>query len=166
MPLFWRHGCRATIGILGELIMNLFEIETFQSRFHYSFCVEDLARAHHFYVGVLGCVEGRSTETWFDVNLEGHELSIHHGTPIKTQRTGLVDGVKVPMPHIGLVLCYDAWDKFIDRLQANDWPFIVEPQTRFSGMPGEQRTAFVEDKDGNAIEFKGFASISKLFANN
>jgi uncharacterized protein len=166
MPLFWRHGCRARTGIVGELIMTSSEDETFQSRFHYSFCVEDLARAHRFYVGILGCAEGRSAETWFDINLEGHELSIHLGTPIKTTRTGLVDGIKVPMPHIGLVLCYPAWDRLIDRLQAHGWSFIVEPQTRFVGMPGEQRTAFIEDEDGNAIEFKGFRSLANLFASN
>jgi uncharacterized protein len=151
---------------MGKLTMAQPNDETFQSRFHYSFCVADLARARRFYVEILGCAEGRSAETWFDVDLEGHELSIHLGAPVKTERTGLVDGVKVPMPHIGLVLSYSSWDRLIGRLQANNWKFVVEPQTRFAGKPGEQRTAFIEDEDGNAIEFKGFRSLSSLFASN
>jgi uncharacterized protein len=137
---------------------------SFPSRFHYSFYVADLERAHRFYVGILDCGEGRKSDGWFDVNLEGHELSIHLGTPIKTERTGLVDGINVPMPHIGLVLCYPAWDRIIHKLRASNWPFVVPPQTRFLGQTGEQKTAFIEDEDGNAIELKGFSSVENIFA--
>ena len=34
--------------------------------FHLSFNVRDLDLARQFYSGVLGCTEGRSTDTWVD----------------------------------------------------------------------------------------------------
>ncbi|MHC4959641.1 MAG: VOC family protein, partial [Planctomycetota bacterium] len=35
---------------------------------------------------------------------------------------------------------------------------------RFAGLPGEQRTLFVLDPAGNALEFKAFRDPAALFA--
>jgi len=37
-----------------------------KSLFHFAFNVTDLHEARRFYGGVLGCQEGRSTDTWVD----------------------------------------------------------------------------------------------------
>jgi len=37
-----------------------------RSLFHLAFHVTDLDEARRFYGGVLGCTEGRSTDTWVD----------------------------------------------------------------------------------------------------
>ena len=42
--------------------------------------------------------------------------------------------------------------------------FVIEPQVRFKGLPGEQATMFFLDPSGNALEFKSFADPSQLFA--
>ena len=42
--------------------------------------------------------------------------------------------------------------------------FIIEPKVRFAGQPGEQRTMFLQDPSGNAIEFKAFQNLDSLFA--
>jgi extradiol dioxygenase family protein len=42
--------------------------------------------------------------------------------------------------------------------------FIIEPQVRFKGQPGEQATMFFLDPSGNALEFKAFADDSMVFA--
>lgn len=34
--------------------------------FHYAFKVKDIESTRNFYVDILGCEEGRSTETWID----------------------------------------------------------------------------------------------------
>src|SRR5262249_14894097 len=70
--------------------------------FHLAFNVTDLDEARHFYAGVLGCTEGRSTDTWVDFDFHGHQLSLHLGEPFKTAATGRVGDVLVPMPHFGL----------------------------------------------------------------
>jgi hypothetical protein len=40
----------------------------------------------------------------------------------------------------------------------------VQPQTRYAGLPGEQKTMFVLDYSNNPIEFKAFKVESKMFA--
>ena len=45
--------------------------------FHLAFPVDDLAAARDFYVSVLGCAEGRSSDEWIDFNLFGHQIVAH-----------------------------------------------------------------------------------------
>ena len=51
-----------------------------------------------------------------------------------------------------------------DRLRSVNARFIIEPDIRFEGEPGEQATFFVLDPSGNALEFKAFADDAMLFA--
>jgi hypothetical protein len=131
--------------------------------FHLAFHVTDLDAARRFYGGVLGCREGRSTATWVDFDLFGHQLSLHLGQPWTTARTGLVGEHRVPMPHFGVVLLLPEWRRLADRLQAAGVEFVLEPQVRYPGQPGEQWTMFFCDPCGNPIEVKGFASLDGLY---
>ena len=56
--------------------------------FHLAINVHDLDEARSFYGGVLGCTEGRSTQTWVDYDFFGHQLSLHLGPILKTENTG------------------------------------------------------------------------------
>ena len=135
-----------------------------KSLFHLAFNVTDLELARRFYAGVLGCTEGRSTDTWVDFDFFGHQLSLHLGPPFKTERTGHVGDQLVPMPHFGLVLALPDWQAMAARLQAARTDFILAPQARFEGQPGEQWTMFFCDPFGNPIEIKGFRSLDTLYA--
>jgi extradiol dioxygenase family protein len=42
--------------------------------------------------------------------------------------------------------------------------FVIEPYVRFKGEVGEQATMFLLDPCGNALEFKAFKDIGRLFA--
>ena len=75
-----------------------------------------------------------------------------------------VDGDQVPVRHFGCVLDMDAWRRLRDRLTEHEVEFIVGPRVRFEGRPGEQATLFIRDPSGNALEFKAFADLSRLFA--
>ena len=134
------------------------------SFFHLAFNVTDLEVARDFYVDVLGCIEGRRTDTWVDVSLFGHQLSMHLGPPFTTQNTGHVGEHLVPMPHFGLVLQMPDWQAMRDRLQAHGVAMVLEPHLRFAGESGEQATLFFRDPFGNPIEVKGFANWSEVFA--
>lgn len=134
------------------------------SLFHLAFHVTDLNEARRFYGGVLGCTEGRSTDTWVDFDFHGHQLSLHLGQPFKTERTGRVGDQLVPMPHFGLVLELPEWQAMADRLRAAGTDFVLEPQVRYAGQPGEQWTMFFCDPFGNPIEVKGFATLDGLYA--
>lgn len=135
-----------------------------RSLFHFAFHVTDLDEARRFYGGVLGCTEGRSTDTWVDFDFFSHQISLHLGEPLKTTLTGRVGDHLVPMPHLGLVLPLPAWRELADRLRAAGTAFVLEPQLRFEGQPGEQWTMFFCDPCGNPIEVKGFASLDHLYA--
>ncbi len=134
------------------------------SYFHLAFNVTDLDAARHFYGNVLGCREGRSTDTWVDFDWFGHQLSLHLGEPFKTESTGHVGDHLVPMPHFGVILTLPDWQQTAARLQAAGTAFVIEPQVRFAGQPGEQWTMFFRDPFGNPIEIKGFASLGAVFA--
>ena len=131
--------------------------------FHLAFHVHDLDIARRFYGGLLGCEEGRSTDTWVDYNFFGHQVSMHLGPPFATTDTGRVGDHRVPMPHFGVVLDLPTWRALADRLQTAKLDFLLEPQVRFEGQPGEQWTMFFRDPSGNPIEIKGFRSMGAVF---
>lgn len=135
-----------------------------KNAFHLAFNVTDLNQARRFYGGVLGCTEGRSTATWVDFDFFGHQLSLHLGEPFKTANTGHVGDHLVPMPHFGLVLALPDWLALAKRLEATQIDFILPPQVRFEGEPGEQWTLFFRDPCGNPIEIKGFRSLDAIHA--
>jgi extradiol dioxygenase family protein len=135
-------------------------------RFHLSFHVTDLSLARTFYAQALGCIEGRSTATWVDFDCFGHQLSMHLGEPFKTTLTGLVDGVRVPMPHFGLCLSFDDWLTMVQRLDAAHVTYVLPPHIRYADQAGEQGTLFILDPFGNPIEIKGFKDFAKVFASS
>ena len=132
--------------------------------FHLAIHVTDLNAARQFYGGVLGCTEGRSTATWVDFDFFGHQLSLHLGQPFATTNTGRVGDDWVPMPHFGLVLELADWRALADRLTTAAIDFVLPPQVRFAGEPGEQWILFFLDPSGNPIEVKGFASLDAVYA--
>ncbi|MFG6138728.1 MULTISPECIES: VOC family protein [Halomonas] len=137
--------------------------------FHLAMPVRDLAEARRFYGDLLGCPEGRSSDTWIDFDLYGHQFVCHLDpslgeSPRDTHRNP-VDGHGVPVPHFGVVLEMDDWEALVDRLTHAGIRFEIEPYVRFAGEPGEQATMFFRDPSGNAIEFKAFRDIEgQLFA--
>ena len=132
-------------------------------RFHLAMPVDDLAAAHRFYGETLGLEQGRSSDTWIDWNLHGHQF-VTHLAP-KTERvSNPVDGHDVPVPHFGLVLTVDDFHTLADKLKAAGTKFVIEPYVRFKGERGEQWTMFLLDPAGNALEFKAFADDSQVFA--
>ena len=133
-------------------------------RFHLAVPVDDLTAARQFYGQVLGLAQGRSSDTWIDWNLHGHQF-VTHLAPERAQRIhNPVDGHDVPVPHFGLILTVPAFEQLADRLRAAGTTFVIEPYVRFQGQTGEQWTMFLLDPAGNALEFKAFADDSQVFA--
>ncbi len=134
------------------------------SIFHLAINVTNLAEARAFYGDLLGCSEGRSTDTWVDFNFFGHQISLHLGVPFETRATGKVGDHMVQMPHLGVVLPMDEWQPLADKLTAAKIDFVIPPVLRFAGQAGEQSTMFFNDPSGNPIEIKGFADMDAVFA--
>ena len=156
--------------------------------FHVALPVRDLPAARAFYRGTLGLREGRvdpaDPPRWVDFDLYGHQFVIHQVAPAGNGQVrrgevrgggaagadpiagrNAVDGDAVPVPHCGAVLEIPEWTALADRLTAAGVEFVIPPKTRFAGTPGEQRTMFLRDPSGNALEFKAFADVERqLFA--
>ncbi len=132
--------------------------------FHLAFPVDDLAAARGFYGGILGCAEGRSSGQWVDFDFFGHQIVTHLIVGGGDAGSNPVDGHKVPVPHFGVVLTMEQFELLATRLELAGVVFGIAPYTRFAGEAGEQKTMFVRDPAGNALEFKAFANDAMLFA--
>ncbi len=134
-------------------------------RFHLAFPVRDLAEARAFYGTLLGCPEGRSSPEWIDFDFYGHQIVAHLSPDEAGHRnTSAVDGEDVPVRHFGAILTLPEWQEMVTKLEGAKIKFVIEPQIRFQGEPGEQATMFFLDPSGNAIEFKAFADDAMVFA--
>ncbi|MBP6546182.1 MAG: VOC family protein [Phenylobacterium sp.] len=134
-------------------------------RFHLAFPVRDLEEARAFYGALLGCPEGRSSPDWIDFDFYGHQIVAHLSPDeVGHKATSAVDGEDVPVRHFGAILTLPQWEEMAAKLKAANIRFIIEPQIRFKGEPGEQATLFFLDPSGNALEFKAFADDAMVFA--
>lgn len=132
--------------------------------FHLAFPVDDLAATRRFYVELLGCRVGRSSDHWIDFDFFGHQITAHLSPgEASAARTNPVDGDQVPVRHFGAILPWEDWHQMADRLRGRI-AFLIEPHVRFRGEVGEQATMFFLDPSGNAIELKSFQDESQIFA--
>tara|TARA_Y100001954_G_C15263949_1_gene338748 strand:+ start:104 stop:517 length:414 start_codon:yes stop_codon:yes gene_type:complete len=129
--------------------------------FHLAIPVSNIAEAKEFYGDKLGFAEGRSDDHWIDYDFFGHQLVCHIGE--SSSFSNDVDGKEVPIPHFGIVLEWNDFDNFSEKVRSNGINFIIEPYIRFKGLPGEQKTMFFKDPFGNALEFKSFKQDSQIF---
>lgn len=137
--------------------------------FHVAIPVRDLSESRQFYSEILGCEEGRSAENWVDFNLFGHQFVCHLNPNMRKNHQlephyNAVDGHGVPVPHYGVVLEMDDWERLAKKLKEHEISFVIEPYIRFKGEVGEQATMFFLDPSGNALEFKAFKQMGQLFA--
>ncbi len=131
--------------------------------FHHAFLVRDLAAARNFYGDLLGCREGRSEPTWVDFDFFGHQISLHLGEPAISATRGEVDGIEVPMPHFGVILDWNAFDALATRLMDAGTAFVIPPRSRYEDQLAEQKTLFLLDPSGNALEFKAFKNPEAIY---
>ena len=75
-----------------------------------------------------------------------------------------VDDDDIPIPHFGVVLDWEGFDKLKEDLQEKNFNFYLKPKIRFEGKAGEQATMFIKDPSNNAIEFKAFRDVGNLFS--
>lgn len=133
-------------------------------RFHLAFPVTDLNQAKEFYINILGCELGRTSDKWLDFNLYGHQIVAHYNSVMPHCPTGDVDGKQVPTQHFGVLLDRDSWQELADKLTEKNIEFLIPPHIRFEGEVGEQATMFIQDPSGNGLEFKSFANDEDVFA--
>lgn len=133
--------------------------------FHLAIPVKDLDKTKSFYVHYLDCVIGRQTDKWCDLNFFGHQLTLHLKIDeVKKISTNKVEKHQIPVRHFGIILSMKDWDNLSEKLQKENFNFIVKPHIRFKGEIGEQATMFFLDPSYNALEFKAFNNKEQIFA--
>ena len=133
--------------------------------FHLAIPVNNIEESRYFYTNILGFKEGRSNDKWVDYNFFGHQLVIHLDIQKSiSKKFNSVDGHQVPVPHFGVVLDWEEWQLFSEKIKKLKINFLIKPYIRFQGKVGEQATMFFLDPSGNALEFKSFRNPDQLFA--
>ena len=140
-------------------------LDEFQGRpsFHLAFPVRYLDETRAFYVDILGCKVGRSSDTWIDLNFFGFQITAHLANVV-AQSSNSVDEHDIPVPHFGLIMDWDDWHRAVDHMAYIGVEFRVQPHVRFKGEVGEQATFFLADPSGNCLEFKAFKRPGDVFA--
>ena len=123
--------------------------------FHLAVPAGDLSIATNFYEKILGCKLGNREEgKWIDVDFWGNELTLHKTQMKLPNERHDVDMGNVPVPHFGVHLKKEVFNKIKENLKANNIKYIDEPYVRFKGRKEEQETFFIEDPHGNILELK------------
>ena len=123
--------------------------------FHLAVPAGDLSIATNFYEKILGCKLGNKEDgKWIDVDFWGNELTLHKTQMKLPNERHDVDMGNVPVPHFGVHLKKDVFNKIKENLKANNIKYLDEPYTRFKGRKEEQETFFIEDPHGNILELK------------
>ena len=80
--------------------------------FHLAIPVSNLQKSKNFYINILGCTIGRSSEQWIDLNFFQHQLVLHLSKKMINSNSNKVDNKKIPVPHFGVILeCHIAGSK-------------------------------------------------------
>ena len=123
--------------------------------FHLAVPAGDLGIATKFYVDVLGCKLGNREEgKWVDVDFWGNELTLHKTEMKLPNERHDVDMGNVSVPHFGVHLDKNIFNKIKENLQSNNINYLDEPYIRFKGKKEEQETFFIKDPHGNILELK------------
>jgi extradiol dioxygenase family protein len=129
-----------------------------QPLFHLAFPVTDIAQTKAFYAEGLGCKVGRENANSVILNLCGHQLVAHLTHEPLTPQRGIYPR------HFGLIFTAEAdWEDLLTRSQQHELKFYQEPKYRFTGLPLEHRTFFLEDPFHNLMEFKYYAHPTAIF---
>jgi len=132
--------------------------------FHLAFPVANIKTTKKWYKEILGCIVGRESDSWVDLNLFGHQIVAHLVNENKQIKSNEVDGKEIPAFHFGVILEWKDWEILSERLVKIGVEFVVKPHIRFKGEIGEQATMFFKDPSGNHLEFKAFQSDDSIFA--
>ena len=123
--------------------------------FHLAVPAGDLSLAINFYEKILGCKLGNREEgKWIDVDFWGNELTLHKTNMKLPNERHDVDMGNVPVPHFGVHLDKNVFNKIKENLKANNIQYLDEPYIRFKGREEEQETFFIKDPHGNILELK------------
>jgi extradiol dioxygenase family protein len=117
------------------------------SLFHLSLPIKYFEETRFFYCDLLNGVQEKTTLDWFNVNLEGHQLTFH-----------LLPKEVISSRHLhwGLIISWDGFHTIFDHLKKHNVPFTLLPDYQETGTPAERVKMVFTDPSNYLIEFKAY----------
>ena len=110
------------------------------SPFHFAFPVRNVEESRAFYGELLGCHEGRSKPgKWIDFSLGGNQIVCHWvGDDYKAPEFfNPMDGDEVPVPHFGLVVAEDEFNRLAKSATPRPRPCRANSGTECNALMSE-----------------------------
>lgn len=131
--------------------------------FHLSLPCENLEKTKSFYVNMLGAQLGRNTNTWFDVNLYGNQITFTKSGDFDFKYQDYRLGNEfIPSFHFGIIMDLDLWSNLYSCLFQKELEITTEV-LYFEKKIGEHLSFFVKDPNGFKVEFKSFKDSDEIF---
>ncbi len=130
--------------------------------FHMSLPCLSVRDTKKFYTSI-GASIGRSTQSWVDINLFGHQITF-----IKTGKFNfnspnyVFEGKILPSFHFGVIVDLETWNNVYSKLQNQDLE-LVDKTTFLKDNIGEHSSFFVNDPNDYMLEFKSFNNSQDIF---
>lgn len=135
-----------------------------KAAFHLALPCDNIEKTKDFYVFTLGAKQGRSTDTWLDINLYGNQLTFTEAGSFNFDfKNYRLNGQLLPSFHFGVIVDTETWGKIYSRLTQKDLEVTTEA-TFLESKTGEHLSFFVKDPDGYSIEFKSFKYAEEIFS--
>ncbi len=130
--------------------------------FHMSLPCSSVKETKVFYTNI-GASLGRTTQSWVDINLFGHQITFIKAGKFNFNNPNYVfEGKILPSFHFGVIVNLDTWNGIYSRLKALDLE-LVDQTTFLKGDVGEHASFFVKDPNGYMLEFKNFHNSDDIF---
>lgn len=131
--------------------------------FHLSLPCSNIQETKKFYINELGFEIGRSSFSWFDVNIFGNQITFTVDENAKINTTNYeFEDVMLPSFHFGVILNEANWNELFERYKKEDY-FVMTSQPFLHNQKGEHKSFFLKDPNGYFVEFKNFVKIAQIF---
>ena len=123
--------------------------------FHLAIPAGNINSTLKFYTEILECKTGNKEEgKWVDIDFWGNELTLHKTEMKLPNERHDVDMGNVAVPHFGVHLDKNVFNKIKENLKSYNIKYLDEPYTRFKDKKEQQETFFIKDPHGNILELK------------
>ncbi|MHA7058522.1 hypothetical protein ACWGOQ_0014965 [Aquimarina sp. M1] len=85
-----------------------------KAQFHLALPCENIEKTRDFYLYIVGAKQGRSTDTWIDINLYGNQLTFTEAGKFNFDfKNYSLSGQVVPSFHFGVIVKWIPEEKYI-----------------------------------------------------
>lgn len=134
-----------------------------ETAFHMSLPCLSVKETKNFYANIIGASMGRSSQTWVDVNLYGHQLTFIKAQKFNFNSPNYVfEGKILPSFHFGVIVDEATWKNIYKTLKEKKLE-LVDDSLFLKDKAGEHQSFFIKDPNDYMLEFKCFKNQNSIF---